>query len=159
MTISQTISQQSQTRTRMFSRVIGPFFVIICVTAVARASDIQDLFSQFEANSLWTWVIGASALALGLTMVTVHQYWRGAAAVIVSLLGWLVVLRGVLLLALPSAFISMANSMIGAQALWVALAIGFALVGLYLTYVGWFQAPTQPTSQAASSTKDPPSAA
>jgi hypothetical protein len=133
-------SEQEEARTRVFSRVIGPFLVIICVTAVARASDIQALFSQFEANSLWTWVIGASALALGLTMVTVHQYWRGAAAVVVSLLGWLVVLRGLLLLAFPSAFIAMANNMIGAHALWIAVAIGFALVGLYLTYFGWFQA-------------------
>ena len=139
------ISAQTQTRTRMFSRVIGPFLIIVCVTAVARASDIQALFSEFEANSLWTWVIGASALALGLAMVTGHQYWRGAAAIIVSLLGWLVVLRGVLLLAFPSAFISMANSMIGAQALWVALAVGFALLGVYLTYVGWLDSdPDEP---------------
>ncbi len=134
-------SELAQTRTRMFSRVIGPFLAIVCVTAVARASEIQALFSQFEANSLWTWVIGALALGLGLTMVTAHQYWRGPAAVIVSLLGWLVVARGVLLLAFPSAFITMANNMIGAQALWIALAIGFALVGLYLTYVGWIEAP------------------
>jgi vacuolar-type H+-ATPase subunit I/STV1 len=152
------VSEQSQTKTRTFSRVIGPFLVIICVTAVARASDIQALFSQFEANSLWTWVIGASALALGLTMVAVHQYWRGAAAVIVSVLGWLVVLRGVLLLAFPSAFISMANSMIGAQGLWVALAVGFALVGLYLTYYGWFQALSQPAPGETSSTKGLPTA-
>lgn len=143
----------------MFSRVIGPFLVFICLTAVARASDIQALFSQFEADSLWTWVIGASALALGLTMVTVHQYWRGAAAVIVSLLGWLVVLRGVLLLAFPSAFITMASNMIGAQAWWIALAIAFALVGLYLTYFGWLQEPLGPTSGKASSTKVPPTAA
>ena len=139
------ISAQTQTRTRTFSRVIGPFLVVVCVTAVARASDIQALFSEFEANSLWTWVIGASALALGLAMVAGHQYWRGAAAIIVSLLGWLVVLRGVLLLAFPSAFISMANSMIGAQALWVALAVGFALLGVYLTYVGWLDSdPDEP---------------
>ena len=153
------VSEQSQTRTRMFSRVIGPFLVNICVTAVARMSDIQALFSQFEANSLWTWMIGASALALGLAMVASHQYWRGGAAIIVSLLGWLVVLRGVLLLAFPSAFISMANSMIDAQVLWVALTIGFALVGLYLTYVGWLPPPTRPTSEETCSAKDLPTAA
>ncbi len=143
----------------MFSRVIGPFLVIICATAVARMSDVQALFSQFEANSLWTWVIGAFALAIGLAMVAGHQYWRGGAAIIVSLLGWLVVLRGLLLLAFPSAFISMANTMIDQQVLWVALAIAFALVGLYLTYVGWLPAATQPTSTQPRSTKDLPSAA
>lgn len=66
---------------------LGPYFVIFCVAAVARASDMQALLSQFEANSLWTWVAGALALAFGLIIVAGHQYWRGIAAIIVSLLG------------------------------------------------------------------------
>jgi hypothetical protein len=152
-------SQESQARTRMFARVLGPFLVIVDVTAVVRASDMQTLLSQFEANSLWTWVAGAFVLVFGLVIVAVHQYWQGAAAIIVSLLGWLVMLRGLFLLAFPKAFVSVANSMIGAQAWWVALCITFALVGLYLTYVGWAPAPSPPTSRTASSTKDLPRAA
>lgn len=147
------VSQQSQTRTRMFSRVLGPFLVIVDVTAVARASDMQKLLSEFEANSLWTWVTGAFILVFGLIIVAAHQYWRGAAAIIVSVLGWLVTLRGLLLLAFPKAFVSVANTMIGAQALWVTLCIAAALVGLYLTYLGWSRAPGRPTPQEASTTQ------
>jgi len=139
------VSQQSQTRTRMFSRVLGPFLVIVDVTAIARASDMQKLLSQFEANSLWTWITGAFILAFGLIIVAAHQYWRGAAAIIVSVLGWLVTLRGLLLLAFPQVFVSVANSMIGAQAWWVAVCIIAGLVGLYLTYVGWAPVPSRPT--------------
>ncbi len=138
------VSLDSQARTRMFCRVLGPLLVIVDVTAVARASDMQNLLSQFEANSLWTWVTGAFVLVLGLVMVAGHQYWHGAAAIIVSVLGWIVTLRGVLLLAFPKAFVSAANSMIGAQAVWVSLCIVFALLGLYLTCVGW--APAGPAS-------------
>jgi hypothetical protein len=140
-------ASQQQARTRMFARVLGPFLVIADVTAIARASDMPSLLAQFEANSLWTWVTGAFILLFGLIVVGGHQYWRGAAAIIVSLLGWLITLRGVLLFAFPRAFASAANSMIGAQAGWVALCVVFALVGLYLTYVGW--APNRPTSQGA----------
>jgi hypothetical protein len=144
------VSQQSEIRTRIFSRVLGPFLVIVDVTAIARASDMQNLLSQFEANSLWTFVTGAFILVFGLIIVAGHQYWRGAAAIIVSVLGWLVTLRGLLLLAFPKVFVSVANSMIGAQVWWVALCIAAALVGLYLTYVGWAPVPSRPTSQAAS---------
>lgn len=145
------IAQHSQTTTRMFSRVIGPFLVISCVTAVARASEMQELLAQFEANSLWTWVAGSFALMLGLIVVASHQYWGDPAAIIVSALGWLVVLRGVLLLAFPTVFVSIANSMIGAQAWWITLCVVFVLVGLYLTYVGYRPAPHQPRSHAGSS--------
>jgi hypothetical protein len=77
-------SQQSQARTRMFSRVLGPFLVIADVTAMARASDMPSLLAQFEANSLWTWVAGTFILVFGLIVVAGHQYWRGAAAIVVS---------------------------------------------------------------------------
>ena len=147
-------SAQSQTRTRMFSRVLGPFLIIVDVTAVARASDMQSLLSQFEANSLWTWVTGAFILLFGLIVVAGHQYWRGAAAIIVSLLGWLITLRGLLLFAFPQAFVSAANSMIGAQAWWVAACVIFALIGLYLTYVGWAPVPYRPKLQATEATPD-----
>ena len=143
----------------MFSRVIGPYLVIVCAVAVTRASDIQTLLSQFEANSLWTWVIGAVALLFGLIVVAGHQYWRGPAAIIVSLLGWLVVLRGLLLLAFPSTFISLANNMIGLHALWVPLCIVFALVGLYLTYVGWAPGADREAAQPATVARDLSSAA
>ena len=152
-------AQQAQTRTRMFSRVLGPFLVILGVIAVVRAPDMRALLSEFAASSLWSWVGGAFVLVFGLVIVAGHQYWRGAAAIIVSLLGWLITLRGLFLLAFPEAFVSVANSMIGAHAWWLALCVAFALVGVYLTYVGWAPTPSRPTSQAPSSAPDLPRAA
>jgi hypothetical protein len=138
----------------MFSRVIGPYIVIACGAAVVRASDMQALFSELEANSLWTWMSAVLALVFGVIVVAFHQYWRGAAAIIVSILGWLAVLERLFLLAFPTAIVSIADSMIGAQAWLVSYCVALGLAGLYLTYVGWAPAPTQPTSHAARSTKD-----
>lgn len=152
-------SQQLQPTTRMFSRVLGPFLVIIDITAIARASDMQTLLSQYEANSMWAFVSGAFILLFGLIVVAYHQYWRGAPAIIVSLLGWLIVLRGLLLVAFPKTFVSMANSMIGAQAWWISLCVLFALVGVYLSYVGWAPATGHPSTTTARATPDLPRAA
>ncbi|BBY23890.1 hypothetical protein MSTO_40950 [Mycobacterium stomatepiae] len=143
----------------MFARVLGAFLVIIDVTAVARASDMRTVLSDFEASPLWSWVAGAFILALGLVIVAAHQYWKGAAAIIVSLLGWLITLRGLLLFAFPKAFASVANSMIGAQGWWMALCVAFALMGLYLTYVGWVPVPLRPEPQVVSASPDLPRAA
>ena len=152
-------SQQSQTRTRLFARVLGPFLVIVDITAVARGSVSRAVLSEFVANPLWTWVTGSFVLLGGLTVVALHQYWRGAAAIIVSGVGWLVVLRGVLLLAFPQTFASIANSVTGTEVWWEVLCIAFALVGLYLTYVGWISGTSRPSSQAPRSAQDLPRAA
>jgi hypothetical protein len=152
-------SHQPQIRTRMFARVLGPFFVIACITAAVRASQMPALMSDFAANMLWSWVAGSFVILGGLVVVALHSYWRGAAAIVVSILGWLVVLRGLLLLAFPTAFISMAKSVIGMGALWQAVCIGFAVLGLYLTYVGWMPASPRSPSQPTSATPDLPRAA
>lgn len=147
-------SPQSQARTRLFARALGPFLVVADATALARASDMQPLLSQFEANSLWTWVTGAFILLFGLFVVAAHPYWRGAAAITVSLLGWLITLRGLLLFAFPQVFVSAANGMVGAQGWWVAACVIFALIGLYLTYAGWAPPAGKPKTQAAQTSPD-----
>ncbi|MDI3314080.1 MAG: hypothetical protein QJR12_07305 [Mycobacterium sp.] len=152
-------SQQSQTTTRMFARVLGPFLIIVDVMAVVRTGDMRSVVAEFAASSLWSWVAGAFVLLFGLVIIALHQYWRGTAAIIVSLLGWLVGLRGLLLLAFPKTFVSVANSMLDAKAWWVTICIALALVGVYLTYVGWAPAPGRPTSEAAGSPPGLPRAA
>jgi hypothetical protein len=143
----------------MFARVLGPFLIIVDVTAVARTADMRELLAEFAASSLWSWVAGAFILLAGLIVIALHQYWRGPAAIIVSLLGWLVALRAVFLLAFPDTFVSLANNLVGAQAWWQGVCIAFVAVGLYLTYVGWVPARSLPTSQAPGSTPDLPRAA
>ncbi len=138
----------------MFARVMGPFLVIVTATAVARASDMRTLLSDFGANSVWPWVTGAFILLTGLVVVAFHQYWRGTAAIIVSALGWMTALKGLFLMAFPQTYLSAANSGVDAVTWWRVGFVVMALVGLYLTYVGWAPAPSRPASQTEKVTPD-----
>lgn len=150
--------EPQQVRTRMFARVLGPFFVIVAATTVAR-SDMRTLLMDFEASTAWPWVTGAFLLLASLVIVALHQYWRGAAAITVSVIGWLLALRAVFLMAFPHAFMAAANAAIGLTALWMSVAVFMGLVGLYLTYVGWGPAPGQPLEERHTSIPDVPHAA
>ncbi len=142
-------SQQTQATTRAFARVIGPFLTILTSTAVARASAMPTLLAEFRANSVWPWVTGAFVLLSGLIVVALHQYWRGAPAIIVSVLGWLAVLKGFFLMALPQTYLSFAGTAVDAVTWWRAGFIAMALVGLYLTFIGWAPAPKRTAAQPA----------
>ena len=109
---------QSQMRTRMFARALGPFFLIVPTTIAVRGSHMRTLLSEFEANPLWAWVLGALLLMGGIIIIIIafRQYWRNAAAIIVSLLCWFLAVRGVLLLALPETYTSAANALVGPTA-------------------------------------------
>jgi hypothetical protein len=151
--------QETDTRTRMFARVLGPYLVIVTATAVGRASQMRTLLSEFGANSVWPWVTGAFVLLSGLIVIALHQNWRGAPAIIVSVLGWMTALKGLFLMAIPQTYISWANTAVDAMAWWRAGFVVVAVVGLYLTYVGWVPAPSRPTAQPGRSTPDLPRAA
>ncbi len=144
----------------MFARVLGPYLVIITATAMARASQMRTLASEFGANSVWPYVTGAFILLSGLIVVALHQYWRSAAAIIVSVLGWMTTAKGFFLMALPHSYVSVVSSAVDAGNWWLAGFAAIALVGLYLIYVGWIAASNRPVPEApASSTQNLPRAA
>lgn len=155
----QLITAEQEVRTRMFARVLGPFLIIVVATTVARASDVRKLVSDFEANTAWPWVTGAFLLLASLVIVGLHQYWRGAAAITVSVVGWVFAVRALFLMAFPHAFMAAADAALRMTALWVSVDIFVGLVGLYLTYVGWRPVPSQPETHAETPTPDIPRAA
>ena len=151
-----TSSVPSADTTRRFARVLGPFFAIVSATVVTHAPDMRELLTEFGATAIWPWVTGAFVSMAGIIVVALHPYWRGVAAVIVSLLGWLMVVRGVLLMAFPDTFMSIANRTIDAETLWRIVFGVFVLVGLYLTHIGWIARPKGSVSQTPGSIPDLP---
>ncbi|MDR3654136.1 MAG: hypothetical protein P4L48_00240 [Mycobacterium sp.] len=150
-----TTPEQSQIRTRMFARVLGPFFTIVPTTVAVRGSYMQTLFTEFKANPMWPWLYGAILLMGGLVIIAFHQYWRKPPAIIVSAVGWFLAIRGLLLLTVPQAYDAAGNAVYSSgasAAIWVVFAC-LASAGLYLTYVGWKPEPgvTQDRPRAAGS--------
>jgi hypothetical protein len=155
MEVAVSTPEQSQLRTRMFARTLGPFFTIVPTTVAVRGSYIRTLFTEFKANPMWPWLFGAILLIGGLVIIAFHQYWRSPAAVIVSVVGWFLAVRGVVLLTVPRAFDAAGNAIYGSGAsavIWV-LFICLASAGLYLTYVGWKPASRKPEAMV-SATED-----
>ena len=84
------------------------------------------------------------ALALlfgGLLIIANHQYWSSASAILISLFGWFLALRGLALLIVPHLYEKAGIEAINAISL---VRISFSLLvlaGLWLTYTGWIAKP------------------
>ena len=96
--------RESQARTRAFARVIGPWLVIVPGIIALRAPSMGVLAADFFRSDLFVWFAGALLLFAGLLIIAFHQYWSSVAAVIISLFGWVLALRGVLLMAAPDLY-------------------------------------------------------
>jgi len=127
-------------RTQLFARVLGPYLVIAAVVMLARADRIPALLEEFGDSSALPWVCGAFVLLIGLTTVALHQRWRGAAAIAITVLGWLAVAEGVVLLAVPDAYTAFGRSMAEQPLWWQLVMVVVGVLGLCLTFVGWVPA-------------------
>lgn len=127
-------------RTTAFARVIGPFLVAATLIVAVRLPDLGGLLDDLFDNSVLPWILGAMMLVCGLIIIAFHQFWHSAAATLISLFGWFVALRGLTLMAFPSAIESGAGETLANPALLLAARIFFLLlaaVGVWLSYIGW----------------------
>lgn len=136
---------ESQARTRAFARVIGPWLVIVPGIIAERAPDMNALAADFFKSGLFVWFSGALLLFAGLLIIAFHQHWSSLAAVLISLFGWILALRGLVLMAAPALYGRAADAM--ESVLIVRLLFGVLVaIGLYLTYVGWIAKASLPSA-------------
>ena len=104
------------------------------------------LASEFFKSELFAWFAGALLLFAGLLIIAFHQYWASAAAVLISLFGWILGLRGLVLMAAPQLYERVASSMDAIPLVRLIFGILVA-IGFYLTYVGWLAKPASPSAK------------
>ncbi len=95
------VNPDSAQRTRAFARVIGPFVALATLIVAIRLPDLTGLIDDLFANAVLPWILGAMMLVAGLIVIAFHQYWRGVTAVLISLFGWFVALRGLTIDGVP----------------------------------------------------------
>jgi hypothetical protein len=133
-------------RTRAFARVLGPFMTCATLIVAVRLPDLSPLLDDLFSDAALPWILGALLLAAGLIIIAFHQYWYSPTAVLISLFGWFVALRGLAMMAWPSEMQTGASQTLASPNLLLAARLGFGLLavaGAWLTYVGWLRrAPT-----------------
>jgi hypothetical protein len=134
------VNLEAQRRTEAFARVIGPYMAIFTGVIAIRLPQTTDIIDSLFASSFNLWMLGALMIGGGLVIIGGHRHWRGPAAVVISLFGWFVGLRGLALIAVPSSMEGAVETTTLSPGLTTVARIFFvllALVGLWLSYVGW----------------------
>jgi hypothetical protein len=127
--------------TVFLARLIGLFIMVLAVWVLVDQSDFSAVVQAVVSDRPATLLLSLMCLAAGLAVVLAHQVWSGGIAqILVTLLGWLLLVRGVVLLFLPQNLLeTLATAVVGAGWLWLIGAIALIL-GIILTYAG-FRAP------------------
>jgi hypothetical protein len=125
--------------TVFLARLIGLFTVLLVGVLLIRGSTIIEAAAA-DSPLMFTYAI--ISLSIGLAMILGHNVWSGGALpVIVTVVGWLIFAKGLLLLCLtPDRLNHIFQRMHYSDHMFLYLAPSF-VIGLYLTWAG-FTAPT-----------------
>jgi hypothetical protein len=129
----------SMSRLTIFlGRLIGLFAIVVAVAMLSHRRAVVETVAMLINDRPLLLILGVIALAVGLAMVLSHNVWSGGAmTVVVTLFGWIILIRGVLLLFLShEALVAVFTSLHFGEFFYAYVAV-ILILGLYLTYAGF----------------------
>jgi hypothetical protein len=125
-------------RTIFISRLLGLYCLIASLTMFTQKPAIVEIENTIVHNPAMLFIAGIITLVAGLAIVLSHNVWSGGALpVLVTVFGWLQLIKGFLCLFLsPQAAVGFWGAFHYEQFFYLYVTIIFIL-GAYLTYAGF----------------------
>jgi vacuolar-type H+-ATPase subunit I/STV1 len=130
-------------QTRLLSKLLGLYCIIIAVAMVIHQKATLETITALVHDRPAMFVVGVITVLAGLAMVLVHNIWSGGAAqVIVTLVGWVTLIKGSLFLLLsPVAAVDFYLGTLHYAQLFYMYAAFSLVLGVYLVYAGFRATP------------------
>ncbi|WP_108882156.1 hypothetical protein [Anderseniella sp. Alg231-50] len=121
--------------TQFIASIIGPYLLVTGLGMVlSRRFYLRMMSGNDSADPILLNLSGAVHFVLGMIVLRNHFLWNNLEAALVSLFGVLLVLKGVVLIAVPERAVQTTEKI--GNTLSVSTA-GFLIVGLYFCYIGY----------------------
>ena|SRR5665213_3347243 len=122
--------------TYFLAQIIGLFCLIIGLSLLQKRVFVEVVDSLLTSRGLM-YIVGIISLILGLLVVLTHNIWNGGTlALVITLIGWAMILKGTFALFLShDTLTSLVHSSKLKKHPWV-FGIVLLLIGMYLTYAG-----------------------
>lgn len=119
------------------ARLLGPMLVLAGTGLALNRDFYRGVASDFLANRGLLYFAGVAVLLGGTAIVLTHNIWSTDWRLIITLLGWLLVLRGVALVVAPRWSIEMAQRLMQHPQTLIINAVVVIVLGVVLCALGY----------------------
>ena len=124
--------------TIFLARTLGLYCVLIAVGMIAARRAVLPAVDSMLKSPALLFVVGVFTIGIGLAMVVGHNIWTGGATtVLVTLLGWLSLLKGLALAFVPQQTMQRVYGSLDYEKRFPLFMGVTLLLGLYLTAAGF----------------------
>ena len=123
--------------TLFLARFMGMFSTIAALSMFFERKMLLSILDQTAKNRALLYLIGVAEVVGGLLIVLKHQVWSLDLPIIVTLLGWLLLIEGIIYLFLPVKGARSIFKWLHDRQAYYLVALCYLLVGIYLAYSGF----------------------
>lgn len=125
-------------RTTYLARLLGLFAIVVALAMITYKQETVEMITSLLSNNVAVFAVGLIGVAAGLALVLAHNVWSGGALpVVVTLVGWWSLIKGLACLFLPRQV--MAGLGQHYDRLFYVSPMISLLLGLYLVYASSFR--------------------
>ena len=129
--------QDKMANSIFLARLMGPVFLLVGIALLANAAVYRAMVSEFLASHALIFLSGMITLPAGLAIVLTHNVWTADWRILITILGWLLVIGGAVRLASPQRAAAIGRTMF-ANPSTMNISTGITLaIGALLCFFGY----------------------
>jgi hypothetical protein len=121
----------------LIARLVGPLFVVIGLGVLLNARFYQGAIIEAVHSPTLVYLSGIASLLAGLAILNAHREWTAGWPVIITILGWLCVIGGIVRIVLPRVIERFATSIYSTPTALMIVGAIVLVVGGYLSFVSY----------------------
>jgi len=119
------------------ARLLGPLLLIVGASLLINPRAVRKMAQDVIGSVTLVYLFGVLDFAAGLAILLVHNVWVESWRVIITLLGWLLLIRGAVRILAPEQVMERAAKLVRQQQFLLIGGGVTAVIGLVLCYFGY----------------------
>ena len=116
---------------------MGPTFVAIALGMLINLGTYESMIAEALHTGILFYLSGLLSLLAGLAIVNLHNTWCADWRVIITVLGWLMTIGGIIRIVVPQVAIAIGSTIYGGRASTIVVAVIVGILGAFLSFKGY----------------------
>lgn len=121
----------------LFARFLGPVMLIAAASMLSDRNAIRDIVQDFMESPALIYLAGVMTLAMGIAIITFHNFWVPDWRIIITFYGYVAVVSGIFRMAFPTQVKQLGEWMLLTPYIIRGAAVLNLIIGGFLTWKGF----------------------
>ena len=119
-------------------QLLGLTYAAVGLRGIVNKNSYEEIIKDSIDSPALYYLFGFIILVIGFLLVTFHNEWSMSWSVIITIFGWIALIEGVLILALPALFLKISSWMVKKDKFLRVYAVAGLLLGVFFLILGFW---------------------